>query len=109
METARRRGDFAIAAVSVLVTLDGAGAIGRAALAVSGLSGVPVRLGKVEAMVAGQHPSHELLRAAATDTATLEAMDDPYASAAYRRHLARILTYRALEIAVGRAQEGAPR
>jgi len=108
METARRRGDFAIAAVSVLLTLDAAGAIGRAALAVSGLSGLPVRLGRVEAMVAGQRPSHELFRAAAAAAATLEAMEDPYASAAYRRHLARILTYRALEIAVGRAREETP-
>jgi len=106
LETARRRGDFAIAAVSVLLTLDNAGAIGRAALAVSGLSGLPVRLASVETMLVGQRPSHDLFRAAASVAATLEAMEDPYASAAYRRHLARILIYRALETASERAREG---
>jgi carbon-monoxide dehydrogenase medium subunit len=106
-ETARRRGDFAIAAVGVLLTLDQDGAIDRAALAVSGLTGVPVRLASVETMLVGQRPSHDLFRAAAAGAATLEAMEDPYASAAYRRHLARILTYRAMETATARAREGA--
>jgi len=107
METARRRGDFAIAAVSVLLALDDAGAVSRAALAVSGLSGVPVRLAAVETMVVGQRPSHDLFRAAAAEAAKLEAMEDPYASADYRQHLARILTYRAMETATKRAREGA--
>jgi aerobic carbon-monoxide dehydrogenase medium subunit len=109
VETARRCGDFAIAAVGVLLTLNGAGAIDRAALAVSGLSGLPVRLAAAENMLTGQRPSHEVFRAAAEDAATLEAMEDPYASAAYRRHLARILTYRAIETASRRAAKGEPR
>ena len=109
METARRRGDFAIAAVGVLLTIDSTGAIGRAALAVSGLAGVPVRLSAAETTLSGQRPSPELFRAAAAEAATLEAMDDPYASADYRRHLARILTYRAIETAAARAGEEAPR
>ncbi len=104
VETSRRRGDFAIAAVGALLTLDGAGTISRAALAVSGLSGVPVRLAAVESMAAGQPPSHDLLRAVAAEAGKLSAMEDPYASASYRRHLARILTYRAMETAVARAQ-----
>jgi carbon-monoxide dehydrogenase medium subunit len=109
LETARRRGDFAIAAVSVLLTLDSAGAINRAALAMSGLSGLPVRLSAGEAMLAGQAPCHDLFRAVAENAATLEAMEDPYASSAYRRHLARILTYRAMQTACRRAAEGEPR
>jgi len=58
--------------------------------------------------VVGQYPSHDLFRAAAAQAATLEAMEDPYVSAAYRRHLARILTYRAMQTACGRAREGEP-
>jgi carbon-monoxide dehydrogenase medium subunit len=109
METARRRGDFAIAAVGVLVTIGDTGAIDRAALAISGLAGLPVRLTAAETMLTGQRPSPELFRAAAAEAATLEAMEDPYASADYRRHLARILTYRALETAAARAGEEAAR
>jgi carbon-monoxide dehydrogenase medium subunit len=105
IETSRRRGDFAIAAVSVLLTLDPNGCIARAAIALSGLSTAPVRLTAVETMAAGQRPAHELFRAAAETAATLDAMEDPYASAAYRRHLARILTYRAMQTATKRAED----
>jgi carbon-monoxide dehydrogenase medium subunit len=107
IETARRRGDFAIAAVGVLLTLAPDGAIARTAITVSGLSATPVRLAAVEAMTAGQRPCHELFRAAAETAATLEAMEDPYATAAYRRHLARILTYRAMQTATKRAEDAA--
>ena len=105
-ETARRRGDFAIAAVSVLLTLDSTGAIDRAAIAVSGLMPVPLRLTAAETMLRGQMPGHEAFRAVAANAATLDAMEDPYASAAYRRHLARILLYRAMETAAQRARQG---
>ena len=107
IETARRRGDFAIAAVGVLLTLAPDGGIARTAITVSGLSATPVRLAAVEAMTAGQRPCHELFRAAAETAATLEAMEDPYATAAYRRHLARILTYRAMQTATKRAEDAA--
>jgi carbon-monoxide dehydrogenase medium subunit len=107
LETARRRGDFAIAAVGVLLTLDANGAIDRAALAISGLGAIPVRPAPVEALLLGQRPSHELFRAAAAEAAKLEAMADAYVTTAYRQHLARILTYRALETASQCAQERA--
>lgn len=103
LETSRRRGDFAVAAVSALVTVGPNGAVTRTAITVSGLSAAPVRLTGVETAAVGQMPSHELFRAAAEAAAGLDAMDDPYASAAYRRHLARVLTYRALQTATQRA------
>jgi len=109
LETSRRRGDFAIAAVAVLLRLDGGGAIDRTAIAVSGLTGVPIRLSAAEAMAGGQRPGHDLFRAVAATADTLDAMEDPYASAAYRRHLARILIYRAMQTAAERAQTEAAR
>ena len=100
-EYARRHGDFAIAAVGCLVTMNAAGAIERAALCVSGLGAGPIRLAAAERFLAGQKPSHEAFRAAAIEAEDLDASDDAFAKASYRKHLARILTYRALERAVG--------
>jgi len=104
-EFARRHGDFAIAAVSCLIELAANGTIARAALCVSGLGPAPVRLVEAERLLVGQLPSHEAFRAAAVEAEALEATTDIYVTAAYRRHLARILTYRALERAVERGRE----
>jgi carbon-monoxide dehydrogenase medium subunit len=104
-EFARRHGDFAIAAVGCLIDLAADGTIARAALCVSGLGPAPVRVVKAERLLVGQLPSHEAFRAAAVEAETLEATTDIYVSGAYRKHLARILTYRALERAVERGRE----
>jgi carbon-monoxide dehydrogenase medium subunit len=106
VEVARRQGDFAIAAVGVLLELDEGGSIRRAAVALSGLGPIPIRPTAVENALLGQRPSHDVLRAAAVAAGSLEAMSDAYVTAEYRRHLARILTYRALEQAAVRAKEG---
>jgi aerobic carbon-monoxide dehydrogenase medium subunit len=100
-EFARRHGDFAICAVSCLVTHDASGAIARAAICVSGLSAGPVRLTAAEQALVGHKPSHEAFRAAAVAAEGLEAVDDAFITAKYRKHLARVLTYRALERATG--------
>jgi carbon-monoxide dehydrogenase medium subunit len=105
-EFARRHGDFAITAVGCLVTLEPNGTIGRAALCVSGTGPAPARIEKAEQLLAGQLPSHDLFRAAAIEAEALDAMSDAYVTSAYRKHLARVLTYRALERAVVRAKEG---
>ena len=96
-EFSRRHGDFAIAAVGCLVTLGGDGVISKAALCVSGLGAAPARLANAEKLLIGQKPSHEAFRAAAVEAEELEATGDAFVTAKYRKHLARILTYRALE------------
>jgi aerobic carbon-monoxide dehydrogenase medium subunit len=105
-EFARRRGDFAITAVGCLVTVAANGTIEKAALCVSGLGPAPVRVDAAERLLARARPSHEVFRAAAVAAEALDAMSDVYVSSAYRKHLARILTYRALERAVARALHG---
>ena len=102
-EFARRHGDFAITAVSCLLTLDRNGTIGRAALCVSGLGPAPVRVVEAERLLVGARRGHDVFRAAAIAAQALEAMSDAYVTAAYRKHLARVLTYRALERASARA------
>jgi carbon-monoxide dehydrogenase medium subunit len=104
-EFARRHGDFAIAAVGCLIELAADGTIAQAALCVSGLGPAPVRVVEAERLLAGERPSHEVFRAAAVEAEALDAASDIYVSGAYRRHLARILTYRALERAVARGRD----
>jgi carbon-monoxide dehydrogenase medium subunit len=101
-EFARRHGDFAITAVGCLIELAPNGTIAQAALCVSGLGPAPVRVAAAERLLEGESPSHETFRAAAVEAESLDAATDIYVSGAYRKHLARVLIYRALERAVAR-------
>ena len=105
VEFARRHGDFAIVACSALVRIDAQGAIERASVSISGLSPAPVRPHAIEQALQGEKPSHETYRDAAVEAAKLEAGEDAYVTASYRQHLARVLTYRALDKAASRAME----
>jgi carbon-monoxide dehydrogenase medium subunit len=105
VELARRRGDFAIVACSALITLDAHGAIGAAAVALSGLGHAPVRPAAIERALVGQKPTAGAFKDAAAEAGRLPAQGDPFVSAAYRSHLARILTFRALEQAAARVLE----
>jgi carbon-monoxide dehydrogenase medium subunit len=107
VEFARRRGDFAVVACSALLGLDARGDIADAAVALSGMSHVPVRPAAIEGALRGQKPVAAAFKAAAAEAAKLDAAGDPFVSAGYRRHLARVLTYRALERAAARARETA--
>ncbi|MDE2167490.1 MAG: xanthine dehydrogenase family protein subunit M [Alphaproteobacteria bacterium] len=101
-EFAMRHGDFAICAVSCLLTLSRHGTVDDVAIAVSGVAPTPQRLKAFEISARGQAPGHDLYREAATQAAAIEATSDAYTTADYRRHLARILTYRAMQTAVAR-------
>ena len=105
VEFARRHGDFAIVACSALIGLDRKGRIADAAIALSGLSHAPVRPAAIERALRGERPEAPAFKAAAGEAGRLGAMADAYVTAAYRKHLARVLTYRALEGAAARAKE----
>ncbi len=105
VEFARRHGDFAIVACSALLALDAKGNIADAALALSGLAHAPVRPAAIEQALRGQAPDAATFKAAAAAAEKLEAGADAYVSSAYRQHLARVLTYRALEQAAARAHQ----
>jgi len=105
-EFARRAGDFAVVAVTALVSLDRSGRVEDARLAFAGIAPTPVRALAAEDRLRGQEPSVErlgLAAAAALDARAPES--DAFVSAAYRRHLAGVLAKRALARAVGRAKE----
>jgi carbon-monoxide dehydrogenase medium subunit len=107
VEFARRRGDFAIVAVSALFALDAQDLVAEAVVVISGLGPVPARLPLVEQSLRGERPDAALFRSAAAETDKLDAMTDPYVTGAYRKHLARVLTFRALGEAAARAKESA--
>ena len=105
VEFARRHGDFAIVACSALLGLDAKGNIADAAIALSGLAHAPIRPAAIERALLGQKPAAATFKAAAAEAEKLEAGADAYVTSAYRQHLARVLTYRALEQAAAQAKE----
>jgi aerobic carbon-monoxide dehydrogenase medium subunit len=108
-EFTRRGGDFAIVAAVAVVEMRPSDRIARARVALAGAGSTPVRLPRVEAALAGEPPDASVLRRAAHEAAReIEPEADAHASAAYRRHLARVLTARALERAARAAAGNRP-
>jgi len=105
-EFARRHGDFAIAGAAALLEIGAGKIINRVSITLNGVAATPVRLEVAEAELLGRQLDVPLLRRAASHTQMLEPVDDVHASAKYRRHLAKILTMRALVDAAAAA--GAP-
>jgi len=95
-EFARRKGDFAIAAIAVMLIHDGERCT-TARFATGGIGPVPVRLREVEAVLE-QRGLGEAALAAASDRAAelVDPMSDHNASADFRRHLTAVLTRRAV-------------
>ena len=104
-EFTRRSGDFAVVGVACGLGLDGGGRVETARLAFCGVAGTPVRAAAAEAVVLGEQPSAELwAQAGEAAKAELDPPSDVHGTAAYRRHLAGVLTRRALEEAHRRAK-----
>jgi carbon-monoxide dehydrogenase medium subunit len=102
-EFARRHGDFAIVAIAALVVLQGERCV-RARLATAGAGPVPLRLRAAEEILEADGLGSAAVEAAAQRASELVEPDsDIHASAAYRRHLTRVLTARALARARARA------
>jgi len=102
-EVARRHGDFAIAAVAATVTVAD-GAIAQARIALTGVGPTALRAAAAEAMLAG-HALDGASTGRAIDAvrAAITPGSDLHASSDYRRHLAGVLTGRALAAAWRRA------
>ena len=97
----RRSEDWAMVAVSVLVKQTG-DVCEDVRVGLTNMASVPLRAGAVEDALRGQPLNKESIARAADEAA--EGTDPPAdlnASADYKRHLARVLTRRALEEAAG--------
>jgi carbon-monoxide dehydrogenase medium subunit len=102
-EFARRQGDFAIVGIAAIVLRDG-NRCRMARLATAGAGPVPVRLRAAEQILERDGLGEKAVTAAAERAAELVDPDsDLHATAAYRRHLTRVLTERALHRAIARA------
>ncbi len=102
-EVSRRRGDYAVCGVAAVVRLADDGAIAGARAAYLSVAPCPLVLDLTDA--AGRGPAGF---SAAADLARQHVDPEPdiHATAAYRRHLAGVLTQRALVEALGEAREG---
>jgi carbon-monoxide dehydrogenase medium subunit len=95
-EFARRRGDFALAGSAALLDVAPDQTIRRAAVALFGVGASPVRLDAAEAGLAGKRLDLAAVVGAAAQARSIEPLEDIHAGADYRRHLAEVLTRRAL-------------
>jgi carbon-monoxide dehydrogenase medium subunit len=106
MEVARRPHDFALVGVAAVLSLDDQERCQDTRIVFLSVGDGPVTAYHAAEVLRGQVPTPELMRAAA-ETAAADDVDpssDIHASAAYRRHLVKVLTRQALELAFERAK-----
>jgi carbon-monoxide dehydrogenase medium subunit len=106
LEVARRHGDYAQVGIAAGVTLDEAGRCSAARLVFLSVGDRPLEARQAAGLLAGTDLSDAAV-AAAAETAARDEMDptgDVHASAEFKRHLARVLTGRALRRAFARAK-----
>jgi carbon-monoxide dehydrogenase medium subunit len=113
VELSRRHGDYALCGVGATVTLDATGAVAAAQAVYLSVAPVPLVVDLTEAVGgAGRGGSRahgngsaglDVGAAARLARDRVEPDDDIHATAAYRRHLAGVLTERAVRQAADRA------
>jgi carbon-monoxide dehydrogenase medium subunit len=101
----RRAGDWAIAAASAAVWMQG-GTIAEAGIALSAVGLTTIHLTRAEELLRGQAPSEDLFaKAGEIASADCAPMADGRGPVDYKRHLAGVLTQRALRRATARAMQ----
>jgi carbon-monoxide dehydrogenase medium subunit len=99
----RRAGDWAIAAASAAVWMEG-GVIADAGIALSAVGMTTIHLGRAEELLRGESPSDELFaQAGEIASADCSPSADGRGPVDYKRHLAGVLTQRALRRSTARA------
>ena len=99
----RRAGDWAIAAASAALWVDG-GKIVEAGIALAAVGLTTIQVNRAEELLRGQAPSDELFaEAGAISSSDCSPLPDGRGPVDYKRHLAGVLTTRALRRAAARA------
>ena len=103
-EFARRRGDFAVVACAALLQLGHDRTVERASITLAGVGSAPLRMREVEGLLTGRQLTPELVKKATKLAGDINPVEDAQATADYRRHLARVLSGRAIDDAAARAK-----
>jgi CO/xanthine dehydrogenase FAD-binding subunit len=109
LEIARRHGDYAQAGNAARVTLDESGRCREARLVYLSAGDAPVQALEAARLLAGEELSDSVIEAAAEKASRdeIHPPGDVHATPEFKRHLARVLTRRALRRAADRAREAA--
>jgi CO/xanthine dehydrogenase FAD-binding subunit len=107
-EVARRPHDFALMGVAVVLTLDKKDRCQDARLVYLSAGDGPISAPEAAGMLKGEEITPDLIEAAAEKAAAdeIDPGGDIHATVDFRRHLANVLTRRALEEAYQRARKG---
>lgn len=106
LEFSRREGDFALAGVAAMLEINEDNSCRQARIALCGAGSVPYRAVAVERILMGERLTLKIIKeAVSVVTEGLESYSDVHASSGYREHLARVLTYRALEMLIESAEK----
>ncbi len=107
VEVARRPHDFAIVGTIAVVTLDNKDVCTQAKIVLFSVSDQPVEAVKASQILTGQTLENGAILEAAqvASTEEIDPSSDIHATAEFRRHLANVLTRRAVEQAVAKAKE----
>ncbi len=107
VELSRRQGDFALVGVAATVTLDEGGVCTASAIALTGVGPTPVVARAAARALVGSTPTPQRFEEVGRHVAEgLEPDSDLHASSEYRKHLAGVLTRRALARAAACAAAG---
>jgi CO/xanthine dehydrogenase FAD-binding subunit len=103
LEVSRRRGDYAVCGVGVLVTLDADRRVTAARAAYVSVGPAPVVVDLTDAVGGQPADAADWAAAGVLAAARVQPEDDIHATAGYRRHLVAVLTARAGREAASRA------
>jgi carbon-monoxide dehydrogenase medium subunit len=105
LEVARRQGDFALLGTAAIITLDANGACTAARLAFCHAAATPVAATRAaQALVGRRIDDGDIEAAGAAVQTEIDPGGSVQASKAFQRHLAGVLTRRALRTALTRAE-----
>jgi carbon-monoxide dehydrogenase medium subunit len=103
VEVARRHGDYAVCGVGALVELDRGLRVASARAVLISVGPVPAAVDLTDALGGRPHDAADWAAAGRLAAGAVDPEDDIHATAAYRRHLAGVLTARAARAAAAHA------
>lgn len=95
---------YVVVSAGAVVTLDSSGSCAAARVAIGGMGSGPIRAAATERELQGKPLSPQIIAAAAAKAAeNTDPVEDSYAGADYKRHVATVYARKAIEAALARA------